>query len=187
LTARELVFLTDSNESIRTSKPRMKLKRAAGGRVPINHKVLTLTTSSSIVVKKYIWRNEDGATDLVCSWKDVPMAAPVPAMTSVPAMREVECLRTGVVAINTRKMMCRAINKPRLVCEGKVNEVSSHFRKTQPHTILISSRIPPWTFTGAPASCQSLTERQIRSIVDGTADRKVASKSNVKSNCRHSW
>jgi hypothetical protein len=115
LTPRDFVFLTDSNKSISTSKPRMKLKRAAGGKVPINHKVLTLATSSNIAVKKYIWRIEDGATDLVCSWKDVTMAAPVPAMTSVPATREVECLKTGVVATNTRKVMCRAINRPRLV------------------------------------------------------------------------
>lgn len=67
LATRDLVFLTDSNKSIRTSKARMKLKSAAGGEVLISHKVLTLATSSSTVVKKYVCRIEDGAIDRVCS------------------------------------------------------------------------------------------------------------------------
>jgi hypothetical protein len=113
---RYFVFLTDSSENVKTSNPSMRLKSTAEGESSISHKVLTLAVSNRITVKKYVCRVEEGATDRVCSKKDATVAAPIAVMVIVPAARETGCLSSGVVATNTRKMKCKIINKPRLVC-----------------------------------------------------------------------
>jgi len=64
---RDFVFLRDSRENVKASKPRMRLKRIAGVALSINHNVLTLATSSKTTVKKYVCNAEEGATDRVCS------------------------------------------------------------------------------------------------------------------------
>jgi len=117
----ELFFLTDSSENIRTSKARTRLKSIAGGEMPISQKVLTLAISIKMIAKKYVCRTEDGATDRVCSSKDVIIAVPAPARASEPAVRDSGCFNVCVVAIKTRSAICRAINKPMLVCEDKIS------------------------------------------------------------------
>ena len=92
-TMRDFVFLKDSNANTRTSNPRMKLRSTAGDELSISHNVPTPAISNSITVAKYVCRAEEGATDLVCSKKDVIPAAPVSTNAKAPATRDTGCRR----------------------------------------------------------------------------------------------